>query len=195
MIRGILALALADEGYAVFTAEDGEQALAIASTLDGQVGPCRDRHPAARVERLEEHPEGATALPGYVWLDTPPGRCCMLRQHAWSSGRMLRTDRPEPVSSTEVPMPQYVIERDLPRAGKLSPAELKAISQKSLGVLSQMGTQIQWVHSYVTGDKIYCVYRAPNKEMLREHARQGGFPRGPRIGGHVRDRPHDRGIE
>jgi hypothetical protein len=73
-------------------------------------------------------------------------------------------------------MPQYVIERELPGAGKLSPAELKAISQKSCGVLSQMGPQIQWVHSYVTGDKIYCVYRAPNEEMIREHARQGGFP-------------------
>jgi Protein of unknown function (DUF4242) len=73
-------------------------------------------------------------------------------------------------------MPQYVIERELPGAGKLSPAELKAISQKSCGVLSQMGPQIQWVHSYVTGDKIYCVYRAPNAEMVREHARQGGFP-------------------
>ena len=73
-------------------------------------------------------------------------------------------------------MPQYVIERELPGAGKLSRAELKAISQKSCGVLSQMGPQIQWVHSYVTGDKIYCVYRAPNEEMVREHARQGGFP-------------------
>jgi len=73
-------------------------------------------------------------------------------------------------------MPQYVIERELPGAGKLSPAELKAISQKSCGVLSQMGPQIQWVHSYVTGDKIYCVYRAPNEAMVREHARQGGFP-------------------
>jgi uncharacterized protein DUF4242 len=73
-------------------------------------------------------------------------------------------------------MPQYLIERDLPGAGKLSPAELKAISQKSCGVLSQMGPQIQWVHSYVTGDKLYCVYRAPNEEMVREHARQGGFP-------------------
>jgi Nickel responsive protein SCO4226-like len=73
-------------------------------------------------------------------------------------------------------MPQYVIERELPGAGKLSPGELKAISQKSCGVLSQMGPQIQWVHSYVTGDKIYCVYRAPNEEMVREHARQGGFP-------------------
>jgi Protein of unknown function (DUF4242) len=73
-------------------------------------------------------------------------------------------------------MPQYVIERELPGAGKLSPEELKALSQKSCGVLSQMGPQIQWVHSYVTGDKIYCVYRAANVELVREHARQGGFP-------------------
>jgi hypothetical protein len=76
----------------------------------------------------------------------------------------------------EFVMPQYVIERELPGAGKLSPAELKAISQKSCGVLNQMGPQIQWVHGYVTGDKIYCVYRAPNEAMVREHARQGGFP-------------------
>jgi hypothetical protein len=73
-------------------------------------------------------------------------------------------------------MPQYLIERELPGAGKLSSAELKAISQKSCGVLKQMGPQIQWVHSYVTGDKIYCVYRAPNEAMVRDHARQGGFP-------------------
>lgn len=73
-------------------------------------------------------------------------------------------------------MPQYVIERNIPGAGKLSPADLKAISQKSCGVLNTLGPQIQWVHSYVTGDKIYCVYRAPNAEMVREHARQGGFP-------------------
>lgn len=73
-------------------------------------------------------------------------------------------------------MPQYLIERDIPGAGKLSSAELKAISQKSCGVLHQLGPQIQWVHSYVTGDRIYCIYRAPNEEMVREHARQGGFP-------------------
>lgn len=73
-------------------------------------------------------------------------------------------------------MPQYLIERDLPGAGKLSADDLKAISQKSCGVLTQMGPQIQWVHSYVTGDKIYCVYRAPNADLVREHARQGGFP-------------------
>lgn len=73
-------------------------------------------------------------------------------------------------------MPKYVIERDIPGAGKLSAAELKGISQTSCGVLSKMGPQIQWVHSYVTGDKIYCIYNAPNEAMVREHAAQGGFP-------------------
>ena len=73
-------------------------------------------------------------------------------------------------------MPKYVIEREIPGAGKLSQEQLKAISQASCGVLSNMGPRIQWVHSYVTGDKIYCVYIAPNEEMVREHAKQGGFP-------------------
>jgi len=73
-------------------------------------------------------------------------------------------------------MPKYVIEREIPGAGKFSTEQLKAISQTSCGVLSNMGPQIQWVHSYVTTDKIYCVYIAPNEEMVREHARQGGFP-------------------
>jgi len=73
-------------------------------------------------------------------------------------------------------MPKYVIEREIPGAGALSAAELQGISQKSCGVLSNMGPQIQWVQSYVTGDKIYCVYIAPNADMVREHARQGGFP-------------------
>ncbi len=73
-------------------------------------------------------------------------------------------------------MPRYVIERELPGAGALSAAQLQAISQKSCGVLSQMGPQIQWIQSYVTGDKIYCVYIAPNEEMVRAHAKQGGFP-------------------
>jgi len=73
-------------------------------------------------------------------------------------------------------MPKYVIERDIPNAGQLSAQELKAISQKSCGVLRGLGPQIQWQQSYVTGDKIYCVYIAPNEEMVREHARQGGFP-------------------
>jgi hypothetical protein len=73
-------------------------------------------------------------------------------------------------------MPKYVIERDIPGAGKLSAAELKAISQKSCGVLGAMGPQIQWLQSYVTSDRIYCVYIAPNEAMVREHAKQGGFP-------------------
>ncbi|MEZ0470792.1 DUF4242 domain-containing protein [Luteimonas salinilitoris] len=73
-------------------------------------------------------------------------------------------------------MPKYVIERDIPDAGKLSPEALKAISQKSCGVLSAMGPQIQWLHSYVTADKVYCVYIAPDAEAIREHAAQGGFP-------------------
>ena len=73
-------------------------------------------------------------------------------------------------------MPKYVIERELAGAGKLTPAELKAISQTSCGVLKKMGSEIQWLESYVTADKIYCIYLAPNEEMVREHARQGGFP-------------------
>jgi hypothetical protein len=73
-------------------------------------------------------------------------------------------------------MPKYVIEREIPNAGKLSETELQAISQKSCGVLKNLGPQIQWVQSYVTDDKVYCVYIAPNEQMVREHANQGGFP-------------------
>jgi len=70
----------------------------------------------------------------------------------------------------------YVIERDMPGLGKLTPAELRGASQKSCGVLRDLGPEITWLHSYVTGDKLYCVYLAPNVEMVREHAKQGGFP-------------------
>lgn len=73
-------------------------------------------------------------------------------------------------------MPKYVIERDIPGAGKLSQDELTAISQKSCSVLQSLGPQIQWLESYVTDDKIYCVYIAPNEQMVRLHAKQGGFP-------------------
>ncbi len=73
-------------------------------------------------------------------------------------------------------MPKFVIERDLPGAGSLNTQELNAISQKSCGVLMNMGPQIQWVHSYVTQDKIYCIYIAPDEKTVREHATQGGFP-------------------
>ena len=73
-------------------------------------------------------------------------------------------------------MPKFVIEREIPGAGKLSPQELRAISQKSCAVLTDLGPRIQWVQRYVTGDKVYCIYIAPNEEMVREHAQQGGFP-------------------
>jgi hypothetical protein len=73
-------------------------------------------------------------------------------------------------------MPQYLIERNIPGAGSLTPADLKAISQKSCSVLNELGPQIQWVQSYVTGDQIHCIYRAPNEAIVREHARLGGFP-------------------
>lgn len=73
-------------------------------------------------------------------------------------------------------MPRFVIERDIPEAGKLTPEQLQAISQKSCSVLQQMGPQIQWVQSYVTDDRIYCVYIAPDAEAVRKHAQLGGFP-------------------
>lgn len=73
-------------------------------------------------------------------------------------------------------MPKFVIERDVPGAGNLSPEQLKTISQTSCGVLREMGPEINWVESFVTTDKIYCIYKAPNEEMLREHAQKGGFP-------------------
>ena len=73
-------------------------------------------------------------------------------------------------------MPKYVIEREIPEAGKLTTQQLQAISQKSCGVLQNMGPKIQWLHSYVTDDKIYCVYIAPDEATVRAHAQQGGFP-------------------
>jgi hypothetical protein len=73
-------------------------------------------------------------------------------------------------------MPKYVIEREIPGAGNLSPQDLLGISQKSCGILKEMGPQIQWVESFVTADKVYCIYIAPNEEAVREHAQKGGFP-------------------
>ena len=84
------------------------------------------------------------------------------------------TNNSQTSNSTE--MKTYLIERDIPNAGKLTPEQLKAISQKSCSVLKEMGPKIQWVQSYVTGDKIYCVYKAENEELIREHAKKGGFP-------------------
>ena len=73
-------------------------------------------------------------------------------------------------------MPKYLIEREIPGAGNLSKADLQGISQTSCGVLQKMGPEIQWIESYVTGDKVYCVYISPNEEMIRQHAKEGGFP-------------------
>lgn len=73
-------------------------------------------------------------------------------------------------------MPKFLIEREIPGAGKMTPAELKAISEKSNGILSELGPKIQWVHSYVADDKIYCVYHAPNVALIQKHAECGGFP-------------------
>jgi Protein of unknown function (DUF4242) len=73
-------------------------------------------------------------------------------------------------------MPKYVIEREIPGAGSLTAEQLKGISQTSCNVLRKLGPEIQWIHSYVTGDKIYCIYRAPSEQLIREHASQGGFP-------------------
>jgi hypothetical protein len=73
-------------------------------------------------------------------------------------------------------MPKYVIERDIPNAGSLSASELQAISHKSCSVLRDMGPEIQWIQSYVTGDKVYCIYIAPDERTIREHAQRGGFP-------------------
>lgn len=80
------------------------------------------------------------------------------------------TEKREPVLKT------YLIERNIPGAGNLTQADLKGISQKSCSVIKEIGTSIQWIHSYVTGNKVFCVYKAENEELLKEHARKGGFP-------------------
>jgi hypothetical protein len=81
-----------------------------------------------------------------------------------------------PYRGYEVRMPEFVIEREIPGAGNLSDAEILEIARKSVGVLNEMGPKIKWLHSYVTGDKVYCVYFAPDEETIREHGRRGGFP-------------------
>lgn len=73
-------------------------------------------------------------------------------------------------------MPKYVIEREIPGIGRFTPEQLQAASQTSCNVLRKLGPEIQWVHSYVTGDKLYCVYISPSEELIRQHASEGGFP-------------------
>jgi hypothetical protein len=90
---------------------------------------------------------------------------------------MAQTTTATDNSKTKTPtMKTYLIERDIPNAGKLTPEQLKSISQKSCSVLKEMGPDIQWIQSYVTGDKIFCVYKAENEDLIREHAKKGGFP-------------------
>ena len=91
------------------------------------------------------------------------------------AGSALANELPS-LESLPVTQKMYVIERDMPGLGKMTPAELKAASQKSCSVLRHLGPEITWLQSYVTGDKMYCVYLAPNAELVREHAREGGFP-------------------
>ena len=91
-----------------------------------------------------------------------------------SMGQTAAVTNISKTKSTE--MKTYLIERDIPGAGKLTAEQLKAISQTSCTVLKEMGPKIQWIQSYVTGDKIYCVYKAENEELIREHAKKGGFP-------------------
>lgn len=95
-----------------------------------------------------------------------------------SYASMAQTSKATANSKTtnETKMKTYVIEREIPNAGSLTQEQLKAISQTSCGVLKEMGPKIQWVHSYVTGNKIYCIYKAENEELIREHAKRGGFP-------------------
>jgi hypothetical protein len=87
-----------------------------------------------------------------------------------------KTDSLYSLTKTTKVMKTYVIEREVPGAGKMTPEQLKGLSQASCGVLKQMGSDIEWVQSYVTGNKLYCVYRAENEELIKEHARKGGFP-------------------
>ena len=93
----------------------------------------------------------------------------------------------------EVNMPKFLIEREIRGAGALSPQEFQGIAEKSCSVLRNLGPQIQWVHSYVTDNKIYCVYIAPNEEMVREHATRGGFPAQPYLRNQDDHRSNDRG--
>ena len=88
----------------------------------------------------------------------------------------MKAQQSEKSESMNNDLKTYVIEREIPGAGQLTPEELKNISQASCSVLSEMGPSIEWQHSYVTGDKVYCVYKAENKELVEEHARKGGFP-------------------
>ena len=94
----------------------------------------------------------------------------------YASAAQTTASNKSATTSKTTSMKTYLIERDIPGAGKLTPEQLKSISQKSCSVLKEMGPQIEWIQSYVTADKIFCVYKAENEELIREHAKKGGFP-------------------
>lgn len=94
----------------------------------------------------------------------------------FASMSQTKTNSDNSKTTKSTTMKTYLIERDIPDAGKLTPEQLKGISQKSCSVLKDMGPQIEWLQSYVTGNKIFCVYKAENEELIREHAKKGGFP-------------------
>lgn len=108
------------------------------------------------------------------WLDVFPGAGFALS--AVTRPSLIWFVGPKNSVHPHTHMPKFVIERDIAGAGKLTPEQLQGISQKSCGVLKNLGPQIQWLESYVTDDKVYCVYIAPDEAMVREHAKQGGFP-------------------
>ncbi|HEY0680665.1 MAG TPA: DUF4242 domain-containing protein [Chitinophagaceae bacterium] len=108
----------------------------------------------------------------------PTNHCLLLMAILLFAGSaaMAQTATDNSKKSKATEMKTFVIERDIPNAGKFTPEQLKGISQTSCGVLKEMGPKIQWIHSYVTGNKIYCIYKAENAELIYEHARKGGFP-------------------
>jgi hypothetical protein len=113
-------------------------------------------------------------------MRTLTNRCNLLIAFLLFAGTSIMAQKTNSTSNStttnQTTMKTYLIEREIPDAGKLTPAQLKSISQTSCNVLKEMGPKIQWIQSYVTGNKIFCVYKAENEELIREHARKGGFP-------------------
>jgi hypothetical protein len=133
---------------------------------DGPASTRSPEHGAMRPSR----PVRVSCCVIYPFHDGPHAAAAVPNFHACAGSNLALR------SSRGMFMPQYVIEREMPGVGKLGPSDLKMASQTSCNVIRDLGPEIQWVHSYVTDNKIYCVYRAPNEEMIREHARRGGFP-------------------
>jgi uncharacterized protein YjiS (DUF1127 family) len=140
--------------------------------LDGsELGSCAAE--ASGAAACTRRRVAAVSPPAPVRMDGLPA-AVRRASYAGSHGRCVRSALH--LFSMETVMPKYVIERAIPALGALQPAELQAVAQKSCSVLRDLGPDVQWVHSYVTGDKMYCIYNAANEGLVREHARRGGFP-------------------